>query len=232
VNPLIDAVIWYAAFLLSLTLHEAAHGWAALRGGDPTAYHGGQVTLDPRPHIRREPIGTVVVPIISYALSGFPIGWASAPYDPRWAFAHPKRAAWMALAGPAGNLLLVLVAALLIRVGLAAGVFVPPAQIGFASLVAAPSMLWATLGDFLGVVFFLNLLLCVFNLMPVPPLDGATALGIFLHEQTARRIQIAMNQSPFGILGLLIAWMLIGRIFWPVFWASVDVLYLGLASYG
>ena len=91
--------------------------WAALRGGDPTAYHGGQVSLDPRAHIRREPFGMVALPLISVVVSGWPFGFASAPYDPHWAMRYPRRAAWMALAGPAGNLLLVLAAVLAIRVG-------------------------------------------------------------------------------------------------------------------
>ena len=108
----------YAGFLFSTVLHEAAHALAAKRGGDWTAYHGGQVSLDPLPHIRREPLGTVVVPLISYFLGGWMIGWASTPYDPFWAQAHPRRAAWMSLAGPAANFLVVLLAFLLIRIDL------------------------------------------------------------------------------------------------------------------
>ena len=80
---LVDSLVFYVVFLYSTTLHEASHAWAALRGGDPTAYHGGQVTLDPRPHIRREPIGMVVLPLISVLVSGWPLGFASAPFDPR-----------------------------------------------------------------------------------------------------------------------------------------------------
>ena len=58
----VEALVWYVVFLFSITVHEAAHAWAAMRGGDLTAYHGGQVSIDPIPHIRREPIGTVVLP--------------------------------------------------------------------------------------------------------------------------------------------------------------------------
>ena len=119
------AVIWYVALLFSLTLHEASHAWAAMKGGDRTAYHGGQVSLDPMPHIRREPFGTVVVPLLSFALSGWMIGWASTPYDPRWAYTYPKRAAWMSVAGPAANFLLILLAATAIRIGMMVGVFEP-----------------------------------------------------------------------------------------------------------
>ncbi|HEX7241363.1 MAG TPA: hypothetical protein VF263_13895, partial [Longimicrobiaceae bacterium] len=90
---LAQGLTYYIVFLFSTTLHEAAHAWAAYRGGDPTAYHGGQVSLDPRPHIRREPVGMVLLPVVSVLLSGWPFGFASAPYDPNWAVRHPKRAA-------------------------------------------------------------------------------------------------------------------------------------------
>jgi hypothetical protein len=102
--------LWYAAFLLSLTCHEAAHAWAARRGGDDTAYLAGQVTLNPVPHVIREPFGTVLVPLLTYFTNGWMMGWASAPYDPRWEARHPRRAAAMSAAGPAANLLLALLA--------------------------------------------------------------------------------------------------------------------------
>src|SRR3989442_3755228 len=111
--------IWYAVFLFSTTCHEAAHALAAKLGGDPTAFHGGQVTLNPIPHIRREPVGTVVSPILSYLFGGWMICWASAPYDPAWQQRYPRRAACMALASPAANFLLVLAAAAAIRIGIA-----------------------------------------------------------------------------------------------------------------
>ena len=110
-------LLWYVAFLFSTTVHEAAHAWAALRLGDPTAYLGGQVTLNPIPHIRREPIGTVLFPIVTFLVGGWMMGWASVPYDPVWAERYPRRAAWMALAGPAANLLIAIVSGLSIRLG-------------------------------------------------------------------------------------------------------------------
>ena len=109
---LATGLIYYAVFLFSTTLHEAAHAWAAMRGGDLTAYHGGQVSLDPLPHIRREPFGMVALPLLGVLIAGWPFGYASAPYDPKWALAHPRRAALMALAGPAANMLLVIASAI------------------------------------------------------------------------------------------------------------------------
>jgi hypothetical protein len=100
---LMSAFISYVVFLFSTTCHEAAHALVAKLGGDTTAALGGQVSLNPIPHIRRSPFGMVVIPIISFLFSGGMIGWASAPYDPSWERRHPRRAAWMALAGPAAN---------------------------------------------------------------------------------------------------------------------------------
>src|SRR5580704_14236773 len=119
-------LVWYVAFLFSTVCHEGAHALAAKLGGDMTAAEGGQVSLNPIPHIRRSPWGLVVFPIISYALFGWMVGYASAPYDPTWARQHPKRAAWMALAGPAANFTLMLLAAAAIRIGISTGHFQAP----------------------------------------------------------------------------------------------------------
>jgi hypothetical protein len=76
-DALIRGLQWFVAFLLSTTVHEAAHALVALRGGDPTAYLGGQVSLSPVPHIRREPLGMVVVPLLMTVLNGWAVGWAA-----------------------------------------------------------------------------------------------------------------------------------------------------------
>src|SRR5207302_618671 len=83
--------ILYVVFLFSTTCHEAAHALAAKIGGDQTAFLGGQVTLNPVPHIQREPWGMVIIPILMLVMTGSLIGWASAPYDPNWARRHPHR---------------------------------------------------------------------------------------------------------------------------------------------
>src|SRR5256885_2129501 len=127
---LFDGAAWYVVFLFSTTVHEASHAFTALRLGDDTAYRGGQVTLDPTPHIRREPFGMVLVPLLSYFFGGWMIGWASAPYDQQWALRYPKRSGLMALAGPAANLILVIVAAFLMRLAFEWGVMRQPAYGG------------------------------------------------------------------------------------------------------
>src|SRR5215813_8174051 len=111
--------IWYIVFLFSTTCHEAAHALAAKLQGDETAALGGQVTLNPIPHIRREPYGMVLVPIISVLISGGNslFGWASAPFDPEWERRYPKKSAIMAMAGPAANFTLMFLAVVGVQVG-------------------------------------------------------------------------------------------------------------------
>jgi Zn-dependent protease len=217
-------------FLLSTTCHEAAHAWAAHLGGDSTAFYGGQVSLDPLPHIRREPFGMVLFPILSYIAGGWMMGWASAPYDPFWAQRHPRRAAWMSLAGPCANFTLALIAGVLIRVGLASGMLRLP-EIGtgdlFLHVVAAATPGVATgAATFLSLLFSLNLLLGLFNLLPIPPLDGFGVVGLFLPEDAARRFQqFGWSIRSFTFIGLLLAWRVFEPVFFPVFGFSLRMLY-------
>src|SRR5687767_6058203 len=90
------AVTSYVVFVYSTVCHEAAHAWSALKFGDRTAYEGGQVSLDPTPHIRREPFGMVLVPVISLLVTGGLFGWASAPLNAEWVMRNPRKAAWVA----------------------------------------------------------------------------------------------------------------------------------------
>ena len=223
-DPL-EAVVWYVVFLLSTTFHEAAHAWAAKRGGDLTAYHGGQVSLDPRPHIRREPFGMVVLPLISLSMSGFPFGFASTPYDPVWAERHPRRAAWMSLAGPAANLLLVIAAGLLVRLGIAAGGLTTPESVRIAEIVAGAPGGWSTAAFVLSVFFSLNLILATLNLIPLPPLDGSGALPLVLPGSLAERWRGFVRQPGLAWIGLVAVMMFFGEVFRPVFLLAMSVLH-------
>ncbi len=222
----IQWLVWYAVFLFSVTLHEAAHAFVAHRGGDPTAYHGGQVSLDPIPHIRRSPFGMVVLPILSLAMFGWPLGFASAPYDPMWAHDHPRRAGWMAAAGPASNLLLVLVAAAAIRLGIATGVFVTPSSVGIPEIAeAAGPGTWGGIALILGMLFCLNLVLAVLNIIPLPPLDGNGVLTLLLSEESARRWNETTRNPMFAMIGLIIAWNLFDPLFEAIFAGAIALLY-------
>ncbi|MGH0034534.1 MAG: site-2 protease family protein [Myxococcota bacterium] len=224
----VDAIVWYAAFVFSATLHEAAHAAAARLGGDPTAYEGGQVSIDPIPHIRREPFGMVVLPLVSLFVMGWPLGFASAPYDPTWADRHPRRAAWMSLAGPAANLLLVVLCAGAIWGGVALGELDSPERAFHAHVVeAVHGGIWGSFAFIVSVAFTLNLILFVFNLIPLPPLDGSGALGLLLGEDQARRLRELTSNPMFAIAGMMIAWYAFGAIFEPIFLLSLNLLYPG-----
>ncbi len=229
---IVEGLMFYVVFLFAVTLHEAAHAWAALRLGDPTAYHGGQVTLDPRPHIRREPFGMVLLPLLSVVTIGWPFGFASAPYDPHWAIRYPKRAAWMALAGPASNMLLCVISGLAIIALLSAGVFVGPERVAFAHLVDPTTPgLWDAVGFFLSAMFSLNLLLAVFNLLPFPPLDGSGAVPLLLNdEHTAKYQEFIWGHTGLAWMGILLAWYAFDFVFDPVWTLAINILLPG--SYG
>ncbi|MCL4691779.1 MAG: site-2 protease family protein [Candidatus Hydrogenedentes bacterium] len=222
-----EAIGWYFVFLLAITIHEAAHAYVAYLGGDSTAYNNGQVTLNPIPHIKHEPVGTVVVPIIALFVMGWPLGFASAPYDPLWAGRHPYRAGLMALAGPASNLLLTMLATVLIWIGLFSGVFESPASIqGLDHVVTATSDgVWASLANVLSIVFSLNLLLFVFNLFPFPPLDGSGVISLLLPEKAAVKVQEFLHNPMFSLIGLLIAWKTFWYVFDPIFVFAWNILH-------
>lgn len=229
-NPdtLVLGVTWFVIFIFSITLHEAGHAWAALKLGDPTAYEGGQVSLNPIPHIRREPVGMLLVPLISFAVSGWMMGWASAPYDPEWAHRYPKRAALMAAAGPAANLLLVIVVGLIIRAGVWGDVFYAPDRANFTTVTAAVGGSWADgAATPLSILFSLNLLLFVFNLLPLPPLDGSAILTAFMSDAMAERYRNLLRQPMFSLIGLLAAWKVFPYLARPLQTLALNVLYPG-----
>jgi len=210
--------IWYLAFLFSTTCHEAAHALAAKWGGDLTAFEGGQVSLNPVPHIQRSPFGMVVIPILSFLIGGWMIGWASAPYDPSWQRRHPHRSAWMALAGPAANFTLMLLAAGVIRGGIAMGQFAPPDRIlGYSALAVSAAGEQTFVTAALSIFFVLNLLLGTFNLLPVPPLDGHAGIMVLMPEKLTLRYLDAVHEGSYTMIGLLIAWTAYPYIFAVVF---------------
>lgn len=217
---LLEGVVWYGVFVFSTILHEAAHAWAALKLGDATAYLGGQVSLDPVPHMRREPMGMIGVPLLTFFLAGgqWMMGWASAPYNLFWALEHPRRAAWMALAGPLANLLLVLVSGGVLKLGLAMDFFGAPQELSLTHLVgAAPDSGLDAVAFFFSLMFSLNLVLLIFNLMPVPPLDGSGLPPLFLKPYQARDYLRTIRNPGFAMAGLLVAWFGFRYLIRPVF---------------
>ena len=209
-EQVVFGLMWYVVFLFSTVCHEAAHAFIAMRGGDSTAYHSGQVSLSPFPHMQREPFGMLIMPWLSFFMNGWMMGWASAPYDPYWARKYPKRAAWMSLAGPVANFTLAILAGIAIRAGYATGAFGKGDSLLSDSGGAALTLL--------SIAFFLNILLGTFNLLPLPPLDGFTAIGIVLPESVAYRLEtFRQNAGMFQLVGLIIAWQVAGYFINPIY---------------
>jgi Zn-dependent protease len=210
-------LFWFVSFLLSTTVHEAMHAFAAWRLGDPTAYNGGQVSLSPVPHIQREPIGMLVLPLLTSITQGWAIGWASAPYDPVWAARYPTRAALMAAAGPCGNYLIALLSYVLMFAGLNAGVFAAPDRANFEAVVVGVSGDPTFVTTLLSVLLVQNVFLGCFNLLPLPPLDGSAVLPAALPEHQALRLRELSTNPMMSMMGLLVAWQVFPMVTSPLF---------------
>jgi Zn-dependent protease len=179
------------------------------------------VTLNPWPHVRREPFGTVIVPLFTFIVSGSLLGWGSAPYDPRWERRYPKRAAAMALAGPVANFIIATLAMVAIRIGVASGTFAYGNTFSFSHIAGGAPGVAEGAAVFLSVLFSLNLLLGCFNLLPVAPLDGHSVIGLLLPENIfVKWLDFIRSPMP-SLLGLVVAWRSFDVIFWPVFKAVV-----------
>jgi Zn-dependent protease len=195
-------------------VHEAAHAWTANRLGDPTARNLGRLSINPVVHI--DPIGTLLFPLIAM-LTNLPlIGWAKpVPVDPRY-LQHPKRDfAIVAAAGPISNILMALAGAIVLAL-------IPDAAPGD----IAGRALTAPLADLFRFFVIINVLLAVFNMIPVPPLDGGNVLLGILPHAGARLVE---QLRPYGFL-ILYALMLTGTLNFllgPVAYFIVRIL-LGL----
>lgn len=219
-------LLWYLVFLMSVTLHEACHAYFAKLGGDLTAYEGGQLSVDPFVHMRREPFGMIVLPLLSLAFYGWPMGFAHVPYDLNWAWRYPRRAAVMSLAGPILNLLLALACALGVRFGLSQGVFVLPEAVRTSLItVGNGHTAWNTVAMILSVFFSMNLIMAFFNLLPVPPLDGSGALPLLLSQKAGQKYQAFINQPLASLIGLFIAWNLFPKIYPFLYLRCLEFIY-------
>jgi Zn-dependent protease len=187
----VTVVLGFGVLLLSLTIHEAAHAWTADRLGDPTARRLGRVSLNPIVHM--DLFGTVILPLLA-AVSRLPlIGWAKpVPVDTR-NLRNPRRDFMLvAAAGPISNLLQAAVAAIILRIALAAG-----------GGTIASGTTAGTVAEVLFLAVQINLLLAFFNLIPVPPLDGGNVLLGLLPPRMAYRYA-QLRQYGFLVLYALL----------------------------
>ncbi len=176
-------VLTFIGLLLALTVHEAAHAWAASRLGDPTARLLGRLSLNPLVHI--DPVGTVLLPLVAFTMNAPIIGWAKpVPVDGRHLRHFRRDFMWIALAGPVSNLLLAVIASLALR------------ALPFLPLTAGTLAVVEPLGQFFYAFFRINILLAVFNMIPVPPLDGSNVVAAMLPAGLAHQWD---RIRPFGI---------------------------------
>lgn len=201
------SIIYFAILIFSIILHEVAHGYAADKLGDPTARYAGRLTLNPIPHI--DPLGSILLPLISIFSGGFLFGWAKpVPYNP-YNLVHARQ--WgefiVAAAGPGTNFALAIIFA------------------GFARL--SPDPTFATI-CLIGVI--VNLWLGTLNLIPVPPLDGSKVLEGILPSSLAYRYREwrhRMDLNPFVGFGIII---IIIILFGNSFGAFIHSLALAIAG--
>lgn len=180
--------------LFAITLHEVGHGWAARQLGDPTAEQMGRLTINPFKHI--DPMGTVVVPLIAFFLSGFIFGWAK-PVPVNWGKLRNRKRdiALVALAGPGANLVMIIIWLLLAKL------FMGGAEQNNIFAMVVVWMAWA------GII--INSLLMILNLFPIPPLDGSRVVYSLLPDKIAYQY---LRLEPFGLL-ILVLLLVTGILF-------------------
>jgi Zn-dependent protease len=201
---IIDGIISLFVVFFAITVHEASHGWAALKMGDPTAYQMGRITLNPIRHI--DPIGTVLLPLMLIIMGAPPFGWAKpVPVNPL-NLKDPRRDNLIiSIAGPASNIAVALVAFIILKIlmGVNPGLLYSSGG-GLANL----------LSPLITIVYYtivINVILAFFNLIPIPPLDGSGVVMGLISEEAAQKYE-QIRPYGFFILILLIMTGFIGRI--------------------
>ena len=198
-------LIWVIPVLFSITVHETAHGWVASKLGDHTARMMERLTLNPIKHI--DPVGTILVPALLYLSSaGFLFGWAKPVPINFSALRSPKKdMLWVALAGPGVNLLM---------------------AIGWLIIVAIANTLNIPFLEFMGGAgIFVNLLLAIFNLLPIPPLDGGRVISSLLPGRLAYQYD---QLEPYGLF-ILVGLLFLG-VFQNIIWPIIYSLLVGLSN--
>jgi Zn-dependent protease len=194
------AILTIVILIFSVILHEVSHGYTADRLGDPTARLSGRLTLNPLKHI--DPIGSIVVPLITYLVGGFAFGWAKpVPYNP-YNLKNKRQGEFLiAAAGPASNLLIALIFGTILRF-VAGGVTTAAQAVALAPFVTIVSY-----------IVLINIVLAIFNLIPLPPLDGSKLLFSILPNQYGRFRQTLERYAPvFVLIVVFFLWQILSPV--------------------
>lgn len=186
-----NAAIMFVPFMMAVCFHEYAHGFIASFWGDTTAKDSGRLTLNPIPHI--DPLGTLIFPLVAF-ITGIPIlfGWAKpVPINPTRFTRYRPGLFWVSFAGPAMNILLGILSALALGAWLR---FIPD-----------DFYLFRPIGLMCLFSVQLNYMLCAFNLIPLPPLDGSKMIQSFLSYNATRKFEELSNYSFFILMALLLS---------------------------
>ncbi len=206
-NFILQVIILAPPILLALTLHEFAHGYVAYRFGDPTARDQGRLTLNPLKHL--DPIGTIAFFIIH-------IGWAKpVPVNPGY-FKNPRKdMLWVALAGPAVNFVLAVASAICVKIIWFIAASIPYSAMAEAIIVPLNEVLMASV--------WINLVLCIFNFLPIPPLDGSKILMGILPPDMARSYA-SVERYGFVIILVLAFTGILSKMIMPVIGFARNIL--------
>jgi Zn-dependent protease len=215
-------ILYMVALVFSLSLHEAGHAWMSNRFGDDLARSQGRISLNPVSHV--DPIGTLLFPALAFFTHAPLLGWARpTPVNPlRW---RNKRVAnfWVSVAGVIGNLMIAIVAGIIIRILMATGALVLE---GRSLMVATESDIMLGAVNLLHIFFRLNIGLFIFNLLPIPPLDGSKILSSILPSSFESALE-SLEQFGFVLLFIAVFTGVFRGIFNVVMPLAENILFLG-----
>lgn len=200
---IINGIISLFVVLFAITVHEASHGWAALKKGDPTAFHMGRITLNPIRHI--DPVGTILLPLILIIMGAPPFGWAKpVPVNPLNLKDPRKDNLIISIAGPVSNISVAAVAFILLKLLMNLDPSLVYGRAGFSNLLSP-------IIQILYLTVVINIILAIFNMIPIPPLDGSGVIMGLISEEAAQKYE-QIRPYGFFILIILIMTGFIGRI--------------------